>query len=293
MRQKVLITGILGFIGRHLARSLFSKSRKNTDTYYDVVGVDNLSHPRAQFNMYQTRMGNYSFYPCDTTDIAALQRIFSIFSPDIIIHLAESTPENHLANNIGLQNIINLSKKAKLIYISDSLYENTKASERNDLCVSDFYSLTKDFAERQIIQQCDSYEILRPCRLFGHWQQVEEMIPRTVASILKCEPVSVSMNSDEWMYIDDMISAIHFAMGLDRSFVLNVSSGYEMTELEMANKIFSLMKKDLNISMTNSAKHKSIDCSRIQSLGWKPESKFSESIEYAVSWYIASQWWLK
>lgn len=65
--KKVLVTGSLGFTGRHLTKALELKG-------YDVAGID--AH------------ANTSCYQCDLRDVLQIEQVLSQIKPDYVIHLA-------------------------------------------------------------------------------------------------------------------------------------------------------------------------------------------------------------
>lgn len=89
MRQKtVLITGVAGFIGSHLAQALLTKD-------IEVVGVDNLTenYPR-EYKLENIRLlshPRFTFYETDILDKTHLAQILKKAMPTSVIHLAALT----------------------------------------------------------------------------------------------------------------------------------------------------------------------------------------------------------
>ena len=129
--MKVLITGVAGFIGFHLARNLLKKKIK-------VIGIDNINH------YYSTKLKNsrleilkknknFIFYKSDITKFSNLNKIFNNNkSVDIIYHLAAQAgvrysvvnPKTYFQSNVvGFFNILECCKNfriKKLFYASSS-----------------------------------------------------------------------------------------------------------------------------------------------------------------------------
>ena len=144
--MKILITGVAGFIGYHLAKSLI-----NAD--YDIVGIDNLNS-YYDLDLKKARLVNLkklklSFYKVDICDPKKLKTIFSKNSFDVIIHLAAQAgvrysienPQEYIQSNInGFFNILELSRNNNIKHLifasSSSIY-----GENENLC----------FEENQII----------------------------------------------------------------------------------------------------------------------------------------------
>src|SRR5688500_2568871 len=97
--MKVLITGVAGFIGYHLAKRLLAEGHSvsgldNLSTYYDVE----LKKARLQDLHRQFR-----FTPdiCDIADGEALDRIVAHAAAEIIVHLAAQAGVRHSLTNPG------------------------------------------------------------------------------------------------------------------------------------------------------------------------------------------------
>lgn len=119
MKKKVLITGVLGLVGSHIAEALIARGD-------EVAGVDNLKTGR-RINL-----------PADTTvqlhiaDIAeenVLLDLASNFNPDVIIHCAASYADpkdwtgDAITNVLGAIKVAEAAKKleARVIYFQTAL----------------------------------------------------------------------------------------------------------------------------------------------------------------------------
>lgn len=88
-RKSVLITGVAGFIGSHLAEAML-------DAGHAVVGLDNFDpfYDRAikQRNLdaiaAHARAGDFRFHEADIREPASVARVFGASRPDGVIHLA-------------------------------------------------------------------------------------------------------------------------------------------------------------------------------------------------------------
>src|SRR3989344_5776852 len=83
MSDKILITGIAGFIGSNTAARFLEKGKK-------VVGIDNLSRVGAEKNLrwLAENYDGWEFYFKDIRDREGMYKIVSDEKPDVIIHLA-------------------------------------------------------------------------------------------------------------------------------------------------------------------------------------------------------------
>lgn len=106
--KKVLITGVAGFIGFHLARQLQDK--------FIVYGID-FFNPAAHIIHSQrlAQLGSsVKYHHCDIRNYNELHNTIKEFSPDFIIHLVSTgiansalQPELYYDTNVkGFQNIL-------------------------------------------------------------------------------------------------------------------------------------------------------------------------------------------
>src|SRR3990167_10417638 len=99
-KTKVLITGVAGLIGSHMAEYLVSKG-------YDVYGIDNLS------GGYPENIPNgVTFYSNDLGDKKVIARLFKKIKPDYVYHFAAYAAEglSPFIRNFNYQN--NLDRKS-------------------------------------------------------------------------------------------------------------------------------------------------------------------------------------
>ena len=158
----ILVTGIAGFIGSHVARTLLERGD-------EVIGIDNISD-YYDINLKKNRLKsienfkNLKFKNIDISDLNSLQTIFSNNKVTKICHLAAQAgvryslkaPMEYVKSNIvGHVNILECCKKFNvnnLVYASSSsVYgsnvdmpynENQKTDEQLS-----FYAATKKAVE--------------------------------------------------------------------------------------------------------------------------------------------------
>ncbi|MFA6046440.1 MAG: GDP-mannose 4,6-dehydratase, partial [Phycisphaerales bacterium] len=84
--RPILITGVAGFIGSHLAQALLARGET-------VVGLDNFDpfYPKASklANLGEVKggTGQFEFAPGDITDAGAIRSLFERMKPKGVIHL--------------------------------------------------------------------------------------------------------------------------------------------------------------------------------------------------------------
>ena len=83
-KKHLLITGGAGFIGSHLVRLMV-----NRHPDYHIVNLDKLTYAGNLENLKDVEdKANYTFVKADICDLEDMQRIFSKYRIDGVIHLA-------------------------------------------------------------------------------------------------------------------------------------------------------------------------------------------------------------
>ena len=149
--MKVLITGIAGFLGTHVAEHFIKKG-------WEVVGIDNLNEyelKRTKFNIEKSRKHNVDFldklltvdfHKWDTRTVCAEDFIHKDQTPvDFIINcaaqpamtIAIEDPSYDADNNImGCLNMLNIAKKLNVPFVTCSsihVYGNNMNNELQEL----------------------------------------------------------------------------------------------------------------------------------------------------------------
>ena len=108
--KKILITGVAGFIGYHVAKKLIKKNFKiigidNLNNYYDVNLKKEILHQiQKKIILYKLKILNYNL----------LEKIFKKHKPSIVINLAQAgvrysltNPKSYISTNLtGFFNVI-------------------------------------------------------------------------------------------------------------------------------------------------------------------------------------------
>ncbi|MGZ8261655.1 MAG: NAD-dependent epimerase [Methylotenera sp.] len=231
--MKILVTGVAGFIGYHVAVQLLERG----DT---VVGVDNLNdyydvslkearlasiqaHPKAE---------NFKFIKLELADQSATTKLFQDENPERVIHLAAQAgvryslqnPHAYVSSNlVAFTNILEACRHNNvqhLVYASSSsVYGgNTKMpfseSDNVDHPVS-LYAATKKANELMAHTYSHLYGLpttgLRFFTVYGPWGR-PDMSPFLFAdAILNEKPIKVFNYGDmmrDFTYIDDIVEGV-------------------------------------------------------------------------------------
>jgi len=168
--MRVLVTGIAGFAGSHLADFILNKN--NIKLYGIELSdkkIDNISHIKDKIELYR----------CDIRDDSAVYRIISKIKPDFIFHLAGqsfplrswSSPSDSLITNIiGALNILEAVRKSKIdsrIHIACSSEEYGEV-KRNEMPIRECNPLRplSPYAVGKLTQDMLGYQYYKVYKMF-------------------------------------------------------------------------------------------------------------------------------
>lgn len=230
--MRVLVTGVAGFIGFSVARSLMNRGDTVlgidiVNDYYDpTLKEARLSHLKEQFGR------QFSFIRADFADMNALSDAVKGEPFDRIVHLGAQAgvrysienPHAYLSANLaGHLNMLEIARHSgceHMVYASSSsVYGgNTKlpfsVDDRVDHPVS-LYAATKRADE--LMSECYAHLYglpqtgLRFFTVYGPWGRPDMMMWIFTSKILAGQPIPVFNNGDMWRdftFIDDIVSGV-------------------------------------------------------------------------------------
>jgi len=258
--KRILITGVAGFIGSHLALELVNKG-------YEVIGVDNLSTGLKRNLKLLEKKGNFTFLEydltsCDTGRIDELphvEEIYHLASPASPKFYKTFPLETIAVNTIGTRNMLELAKKfqAKLLYSSTSeVYGDPEVHPQieeyrgnvNTWGPKACYDESKRLGEVLCYEYYHQYQVkVRVARIFNTYSaglrnDDGRVISNFVTQALNGEDLTVYGDGQQtraFCYVDDMVRALQLMMEKEAAEgqIINLGNPKEYTILEIAQLV--------------------------------------------------------
>ena len=272
MTRNILITGGAGFIGSHVAR-LFATKYPD----YRIVILDKLTYAGNLENIADVcAMPNVEFIEGDITDATLVERIFTEYAIDGVLHLAAeshvdrsiSAPLAFAHNNIiGTLVLLEAARKAwagsyegrRFHHIStDEVYgalplDGGVFTEESRYEPHSPYSASKASSDHFVRAYHDTYGlpvVVTNCsNNYGENQYPEKLIPLFIYNIVNRRNLPVygsGCNVRDWLYVGDHASALDavFHRGADGE-TYNVGGDNEWTNIELVKRLIAVVDSEL------------------------------------------------
>ena len=312
---KVVITGITGFIGSHLAKKL-------VEVGYSVYG---LTRPSSRRTLERIRnlTNDIVLITADITDFMSISNALATADPDFICHVAALTPvrlsferpfDYEKANFLGTMNVAHAMmelpdyKKRKMIAASTAEVYGVQTykkplAEDTPLRPSSPYAVSKVAADKYLQMAARVYDlnvvVLRPSNTYGRKFDKSFMVEYLITTMLNKEKVYVGAPESirEYMYVDDHVNAYLLAMekGVGGQ-VYNIGTGKGVTNKVLTEKIAKKLDYDLSRivfgayppgypmrPVISDQPFIILDSTRAQrELGWRPQVSLNEGLDRAT-----------
>lgn len=258
MQRRILVTGGAGFVASCLAQKLADNPENS------IIIVDNLltgSEHKLPVSVYN----NVRFIKADVNDLTEISSIFHAFRFDYVFHYAALVGvKRTIANPImvlndldGIRNILNLSKNTgvKRVYYSSSseVYGEPVEFPQNEhttpLNSRLPYAIVKNVGEAYLRSYFQEYglefTIFRFFNTYGPKQSEDFVMSKFLSAALSNQDITIYGDGSQtrtFCYVDDNVDACLNAFYNNQivNDVANIGSDYEITILDLANKIIEI-----------------------------------------------------
>jgi dTDP-glucose 4,6-dehydratase len=279
MSKTIIITGGAGFIGSHVVRLFVTKY-----TDYRIVNLDALTYAGNLENLRDIEnCPNYFFERINILDAESLDRLFTKYKVDGVVHLAaESHVDRSIlspldfvyTNVIGTVNLLNAAKKAwisregkRFYHVStDEVYgalgntgfftEETRYNPHSP------YSASKASSDHFVRAYSDTYElpiVISNCsNNYGPNHFPEKLIPLFINNIIAKKPLPVygdGLYTRDWLFVKDHAIAIDLIYHKGKTGdTYNIGGFNEWKNIDLVKLLCNQMDEKLGRSKGESEK---------------------------------------
>jgi nucleoside-diphosphate-sugar epimerase len=306
--QRVLISGVTGFIGAHLAHRLIEEDAEVLGISRGKMDPWRLTEVLSQIKLVQA-------------DLTESRRIISLirgFSPHYVLHCAVARPEKRsdktadlVEDNLaGVRNVLKGSESVhpqRCVVLGSSLeYEQKTGPMREidrihpDTEFGAAKAAATQFAQAFARQSNFPITILRLFSVYGPWENGDRLIPRAFLAALREGELALTAPGyrHDFVFVEDVVEACYACMGLtgiDNGEVYNVGSGEQWTNEEVVGLIERVTGEKIHVQQGTFPSREFdreswlADIQKIKrELGWEPTSLLS-GLEKTAAWFYANQ----
>mgnify|MGYP003298304508 CR=1 FL=1 len=285
--MKILVTGGAGFIGSAVIRHIVNNTNDS------VVNVDKLTYAGNLENLKDVENSDrYEFEQVDICNRTEIDRVFSTYQPDAVMHLAAEShvdrsidgPSEFIETNIvGTYTLLeasraywtqlNSEKKSvfKFHHVStDEVYGDLEGpenlfTEETPYSPSSPYSASKASSDHLVRAWQRTYglpTVITNCsNNYGPYHFPEKLIPLVILNALEGKPLPVYGRGNQvrdWLYVEDHAFALHQVItegAIGQTY--NIGGHNEKQNIEVVRVICDLLeelKPDSSFSMASGNK---------------------------------------
>ncbi|MCB0164352.1 MAG: dTDP-glucose 4,6-dehydratase [Anaerolineae bacterium] len=317
--KNILVTGGAGFIGSNFVHLMLGKYSDVNVVVYDKLtyagNLDNLAPVAAD--------PRYHFVQGDICDAAAVDQAMQTYDIDTIVNFAAEThvdrslmePGGFIQTDVyGTFVLLEAAKKYQIERYhqisTDEVYGQVlegRSVETDRLHTRSPYSAAKAGGDLMCLAYYTSFglpvTITRGSNNIGPYQYPEKVVPVFITNALDNKPLPLygdGLQMRDYQYVQDHCEGIDTVLRKGKlGEIYNLGTGTETTNIAMTKLILKLLGKPESLiqPITDRPGHDrryALDCSKIETLGWKNKYNFEQAIEATVKWYVDNEdWWRK
>lgn len=316
----ILVTGGLGLIGHNVVKRLQDKghlvSIVDSKTNYGIIPQDEIDYLMIERRKKIDR--DSYIYERDICDAHAVDHIFNVEQPEIVIHMA-SFPRQKVVNgnpalgsrvmSEGLLNLLEASNKydvRKFIYMSSSMVYgdftddvtedyNCKPQGQYGIMKLAGEWLVKDYTRKTNLV----HTIIRPSAVYGPLDVEDRVISKFLLTAMRGETLKVNGEKEtlDFTYVEDAADGIVAATLSDNTEnkTYNITKSHSVTLLNAAHLAIKLAgggtlvvkNKDVDFPSRGSL---NIDAAR-KDFGYDPKVDVEEGFQKYYEWLSTSKYW--
>ena len=299
--MKILLTGITGFIGSHVARQLM-------ETDGEIYGV-----VRERSNLWRIEdiQSSLKLVQADLCDAEALEALMSSVKPDVCLHLAWFAEPGVYVNS--MQNLDMLTASLRLSALAAragckyfmgvgtcSEYDLNYGylSESTPVKPQSLYAGSK-LAFKSVLDQIGRTTGLETAwvRLFyqyGAYEDKRRVVPAVITSLLSNQKQKLTRGEQirDYLHVEDVASAITAIFRKRLTGEVNIGSGIPITIRDLTTKIGTLLDRTELLeygAIPYNPDDPRFVCANnrhlVEQTGWKPRFELEEGLLRTINWW--------
>ncbi len=309
--KTILITGVAGFLGSHLAKRLLAENDN-----VEVLGVDNLysgsrynitellGHPRFEFMRHDITLPLF----------VEVDEIYNLACPASPVHYQHDPVQTLKTSVHGSINMLGLAKRtgSKILQASTSeVYGDPKITPQsesywgnvNPIGLRSCYDEGKRAAETLFFdyrrQHALDTRVMRIFNTYGPNMHPNDgrVVSNFILQALKNEPITIygdGTQTRSFCYVDDNISGMIALMDNTEAGTepVNIGNPHEITVRELADTIIEMTGSASKIDYLNLPSDDPLqrcpDITRARKLlGWKPKVQLRDGLDKTIRYFEA------
>jgi dTDP-glucose 4,6-dehydratase len=304
--MRVLVAGVAGFLGSHLADGLLHEG-------HAVVGVDNLSSGALDNISHLASEARFEFEEldiCNPFEVGAVDYVFNFASPASPPKYLLLPIETLRAGSTGVENTLKIALRYGAGYLqastSECYGEPQEHPQResywgnvNPVGPRSVYDESKRFAEAMVMAYFRKYGLnTHMVRIFNTYgprlrQNDGRVISNFIVQALHGEPLTIYGDGSQtrsFCYVDDLIEGILLLAKSNEPWPVNIGNPDEFTVLECAREVLKLTGSKSGLRFLaipeDDPTRRCPDISKVQSLlGWKPRTTLKEGLAATIDFF--------
>ena len=314
--RNLLVTGGAGFIGSNFTRYMLDRYPD-----YRVIVYDKLTYAGNLDNLLDVA-GNprYGFVQGDIVDAQKIETVIREHSIDTIVNFAAEThvdrslmePGGFIQTDVyGTYVLLEAARKFGLERVhqvsTDEVYGQVlegSSVETDALVTRSPYSASKAGGDLMCTAYYVSFgvpvTITRGSNNIGPNQYPEKVVPLFITNAIDDIPLPLygdGRQQRDFQYVLDHCEGIDTVLHKGTlGEIYNLGTGVETENIVMTRMILDLLGKPHSLiqPITDRPGHDrrySINCGKVETLGWRSRHTFETALEQTVRWYVENEWW--
>ncbi len=305
--KRILITGIAGFLGSHLADRFIREG-------YTVVGMDNLITGDLKNIEHLFKLKEFEFYHQDVSTFIAVHG-----NLDYILHFASpASPIDYLkipiqtlkVSSLGTHNLLGLAKakSARILVASTSeVYGDPLVHPQNE----DYWGNVNPIGPRGVYDEAKRFQeaitmayhtyhgletrIVRIFNTYGPRMRLNDgrALPAFIGQALRGEDITVFGDGSQtrsFCYVDDLVEGIYRLLLSDYHLPVNIGNPDEISIRDFAKEIIKLTgtnQKIISLPLPqDDPKQRQPDITRARKiLNWEPKISRAEGLKITFEYF--------